>query len=281
MVTLSAFADEISPDFDVQLETLKENRVGCIELRGVGGKSVMQLSDEELKDLVARAADRGVGFSSVGSPIGKFPLDGDFNEEIERMNRAIEIAHIIGCRYVRVFSYFIPEGDDPARHRDQCVAQVAKLAGICESTDVQCALENESHIYGDTGDRMLDLFQSVPSPGLVGVFDPANFVVCGERPYEDCWRKIKSRIAYFHIKDAVRGTGKIVPSGQGDGDVARILGEAIREGFDGFLSLEPHLQVAAASYGVTGPELFGTAVRALRDVLKDIGATEKKAPPAP
>ena len=65
--------------------------------------------------------------------------------------------------------------------------------------------------------------------------------------------------------------GQVVPAGQGDGQIAAIVKDAYASGYRGFLSLEPHLKVAAHSHGETGPELFVTAVKALRDVCKSIG----------
>jgi len=273
MVKLSAFADEISMDLDEQIETLRQSNVGAIELRRVWGKGVLDLTDEEAQTVARRARDNGIGFSAVGSPIGKFPLDGDFNEELARMRRALEIADVLGCRYVRMFSYHIPKGDDPAKHREQCMDWVGQLARLCEPTGVKCALENEKGIYTDTGERHLDMLATIDSPALVGIFDPANFVQCGERPYEDCWGKLKSRIEYFHIKDVDREKNQVVPAGEGDGDLPRILKEAFETGYDNFLTLEPHLKKAAASYGDTGPALFGVAVAALRKVLADIGVS--------
>lgn len=272
MIELSAFADEISMDLTEEIRVLKDNGVGAIELRRVWEKGVLDLTDDEVRRVRDETKAAGIGFSAVGSPIGKFPLDDDFNKEIESVKRAIDIAHRLDCRYIRMFSYFIPKDADPAAHRDQCVEQVAKLAEVCEPTGVKCALENEKGVYGDTGDRMLDLLRSINSPALVCAFDPANFVQCGERPYQDCWLKLKPYVEYFHIKDARLGSGAVVPAGRGDGDIPLILSEAFKEGFDNFLTLEPHLRFAGESFGETSPDQFKTAVDALREVLKDIDA---------
>lgn len=271
MPKLSAFADEISPELETQIQCLKKNNVGAIELRGVWGKNVLKLTDQEVKRVADEARTNGIGFSAIGSPIGKFPLDGDFSQEIESLKRAIEIAHRLKCKYIRMFSYHIPKGDDPAKHRAQCMDWVGQLARICEPTDIKCALENEKGIYTDTGERFLDMMKTINSPALVGIFDPANYIQCGQRPYQDCWLKVKAYIEYFHVKDATMGSGKVCPAGQGDGDLAMILCEAFKEGFDNFLTLEPHLKHAGASHGETGPELFDTAVAALNKVLKQIG----------
>jgi sugar phosphate isomerase/epimerase len=268
MVELSAFADEISDDLSVQIETLKANGVANIELRGVWGKNVLELTTEEVRRIKHAADDNGIGFSAIGSPLGKFPLDGDFQQQLDGLAKAIEFAGILGAPYVRIFSFYIPHGDEPSGHRSQVLDWLERLAGVAAESSIVLAHENEREIYGDTGDRCLDLLTSIRSPALTGIFDFANFVLCGEAPYEDCWVKLRDHITYFHVKDARMSDGEIVPPGLGDGDVERILAEAMEGGFDGFLTLEPHLNQAEANYGKTSPELFGTATRALKSVLQ-------------
>ena len=65
--------------------------------------------------------------------------------------------------------------------------------------------------------------------------------------------------------------GRVVPAGEGNGQIRELMAAAQASGYDGFLSLEPHLKVAGHSTGYTGPELFGTAVRALCAILEDLG----------
>lgn len=271
MNTLSAFADEIGDDLNLQIETLKANGVGNIELRGVWGKNVLELSEEEIKEIKKVADDNGIGFSSVGSPLGKFPLDGNFSDQLDDLDRALRYAQIIEAPYIRLFSFYIPEGDDAATHRSQVLDWLGKMVEVAEQTDTILAHENEKEIYGDTGDRCLDLYTSIDSRSFAGVFDFSNYVQCGETPYEDCWVKLKNHITYFHIKDSLRGSGKVVPAGEGDGQVEKILSEAYAAGYDNFLTLEPHLSVAEANYGKTSPDLFATAVSSLKAILGRIG----------
>ena len=267
---VSAFADEIGDELDEQLEVLAVNDVGNIELRGVWGKRVLELSAAEVRRVKASARQAGVGFSAVGSPIGKFPVAGDFAEERERMRRALEYAAELEAPYVRIFSYFIPDGDEAAAYRGLVLDRLGALAELAEPSGVVLAHENERGIYGDTGERVLDLLQSIRSPAFTGIFDFANFVVCGQDAYR-CWQQVRERISYFHVKDAVAATGTVVPAGAGDGAVARILTEAYAAGFDSFLTLEPHLDVAGASHGRTSPARFGAAAAALRGVLAGLG----------
>ena len=270
MAILSAFADEIGPELELQIETLLANGVKNIELRGVWDKNVLTLSDDEVRRVRDAAKNAGIGFSAVGSPLGKFPLDGDFQEQIDGLNRAIEIATTIKAPYIRIFSFYIPEGDDPANHRSQVIDQLSRFAEIAESTDIVLAHENESRIYGDVGTRCLDILESIDSDALTGAFDFSNFVVCGDRPYEDSWKLLKDHISYFHVKDSIASTKKVVPAGEGDGDVRKILAEAFAAGFDSFLTLEPHLSKAEANYGKTSPALFKTATDALKKILSEL-----------
>lgn len=269
---ISAFADEIGDDLDVQIQNLKANGVGYIELRGVWGKNVMALSEAEVREIRQRADDNGIGFSAIGSPLGKFPLNGDVRDQIEGVKRAAHYAQLLGAPYIRMFSFFIPDGQDPAQYRTQIIDWLGQMIAEAEKTSIILAHENEKGIYGDTGDRCLDLYTTLKSPNFTAIFDFANFVQCNQRPYQDCWLKIRPFITYFHIKDALLASGKVVPAGQGDGDVKKILAEAFAAGYDNFLTLEPHLSVAEASYGRTTPELFKTAADALKGILNKVQA---------
>ena len=271
MNMISAFADEISDDLDIQIETLKANGVDHIELRGVWGRNVLALSEEEIKEIKKRASDQGLGFSAVGSPLGKFPLNGDFQMQMEGLKRALDYAAILEAPYIRIFSFYIPEGLDPASARVQVIDWLSHMIDAAQKTSIVLAHENEKGIYGDTGKRCLDLYTTLESKSFTAIFDFANFVQCGQRPYEDCWVKLQPYITYFHVKDAQRSTGKVTPAGQGDGDVEKILREAYLSGFSNFLTLEPHLSLAEANYGKTSPELFRTAAGALHSILQKMG----------
>lgn len=270
MAQLSAFADEISADLNEQVAVLKANGVGNIELRGVWGKNVMELTADQVRDIGRVARANGIGFSSIGSPLGKFPLDGDFNLELEKVKKALEFCGILGCRYIRVFSYYIPEGHTHEQHRTQVMDWLGRLIAEAEKTDVVLCHENERAIYGDLGQYCLDLHQTLTSSHFRGVFDFANYIHCGEDPLPN-WPMLKPHIEYFHVKDSKRDTLEMVPAGQGDGQIEPILRDAAQSGFDNFLTLEPHLSVAEKNWGRTTPDLFKTAVDALRGVMAKAG----------
>ena len=51
---LSCFADEIDSDLWIQIREMKNNGIGHLELRGVDGKNVAELSAQELREIEKR-----------------------------------------------------------------------------------------------------------------------------------------------------------------------------------------------------------------------------------
>ena len=140
--------------------------------------------------------------------------------------------------------------------------------------------ENEKGIYGDIAERCLDIFESVGSDHLWATFDPANFVQCGCQPYPYAYEILKNYIRYVHIKDA-KEDGTVVPAGKGDGEVPLLLKGLKQDGYQGFLSLEPHLgdfvgfaaletEEETQKKPKSGADTFEIAVNALRSILEGV-----------
>ncbi|MBN1541255.1 sugar phosphate isomerase/epimerase [candidate division KSB1 bacterium] len=267
---LSAFADEIADDLETQIRVLQNHGIDHIELRGVWGKNALDLEPAEIERLIEHTRDAGIAFSAIGSPIGKAAVDSDFRSQLEALKRALDLADRLDAPFIRIFSYYPPPGTDPDAYQQPVVERLAALVELAENAGRVLAHENEKEIFGDTAARCRVLFDEIDSPSFAAVFDFANFVQCNQRPYRDAWPLLRDHVCYFHIKDALLADGAVVPAGQGDGDVAAVLSEAFVEGFSGFLSLEPHLSVAAGNYGRTTPELFATAVQSLHQVLDSL-----------
>jgi 3-dehydroshikimate dehydratase len=120
--TLTGFADEISPELGEQLETLAQESMGYMELRSVWNTNVLDLTDDELERVKSSTAQRGIRISSIGSPIGKVPVTDPFGPHLERFRRAQRAADVMGAPYIRVFSFFIPEGHDTTLAEDDTAA---------------------------------------------------------------------------------------------------------------------------------------------------------------
>ncbi|MCP3803097.1 sugar phosphate isomerase/epimerase [Allokutzneria sp. A3M-2-11 16] len=271
MWTLSGFADEISPELDVQCRVLRELGVGHVEFRSAWDTNVLDLDDVEL-ELVRETLSRNeLAVSSIGSPIGKIGVRDDFEEHLLRLDRALHVAKVLAAPYIRIFSFFLPAADDPAAHRDEVLRRMTRIAERATGHGVILLHENEKSIYGDTPERCLDVVESVGSPSLRLAWDAANFVQCGVRPYTDGYRLLRPHVEYVQIKDAIMKTGEVVPAGHGDGEVAETVRALREDGFDGFFSLEPHLIAAGPMGGFSGPQLYGVAHRAFTDLLTNEG----------
>jgi sugar phosphate isomerase/epimerase len=271
MWTLTGFADEISPELDEQLETLAQESMRYMELRSVWNTNVLDLTDAELERVRVRTAERGIGISSIGSPIGKVPVTDPFGPHLERFRRALRTADVMEAPYIRVFSFFIPEDQEPALYRDEVLERMGVLAGEAEDSGVTLLHENEKEIYGGVPSRCLDILAGVGSPALRAAWDAANFVQCGIRPYKEGYASLRPYVEYVHVKDALSGSDTVVPAGEGDGQWPETLTALRASGFDGFFSLEPHLASAAMYSGFSGPELFRKAAGAFKELLRRQG----------
>jgi sugar phosphate isomerase/epimerase len=269
--TLTGFADEISPELEEQLETLAQESMGYMELRSAWNTNVLDLSDDELDRIKAATAQRSIGISSIGSPIGKVPVTDPFGPHLERFRRALYAADVMESPYVRVFSFFVPEGQEPGHYREEVIDRMGIMAGEAENAGVTLLHENEKEIYGDVPSRCLEILAGVGSPALRAAWDAANFVQCGVRPYTEGYASLRPYVEYVHVKDALSGSDSVVPAGEGDGQLPDTLSALRASGFDGFFSLEPHLASAGTYSGFSGPELFRKAAGVFKDLLRRQG----------
>jgi sugar phosphate isomerase/epimerase len=270
MIHLSAFADEIARDPVEQLDVLTEHGIRHLEFRSIHGINVLDLTDAHHAAFRALLAERGFGLSAVGSPIGKIKITESFEEHLERFDRAAWVAEYYQTPRIRVFSFYMPPGDDPARHRAEVLERMRRLADRAAARGLTLLLENEKGIYGDTAARVLEILETVDSPALVHAFDPANYVEIGQS-IDEAWRMLRARTAHFHIKDYDSQAHKNVVAGRGEGQIPRLLAEAAAGGYDGFCVLEPHLVVAELTFGFTGPDRFRDAANALKGILDERG----------
>ena len=269
--TLSGFGDEISPDPEVQIAVLQALGARHLEMRGAWGTNVVDLTDEQVETFAATLERWGMGVSAIASPIGKVNIVGDPDDELRRLARAIAVAHRFGTRYIRMFSFYRPEGVSAADVRDPVLKQISGLTRLAERENVVLVHENEKDIYGDIPERVLDLIESVGSDALRMAWDSANFVQVGVAPFTDGYAMLRPHIEYLQVKDAIAATGEVVPAGEGDGQLLDTLTALRDDGYTGFASLEPHLALSHATGGFSGPELFGRAARALAGLLDTIG----------
>ena len=271
MWTLSGFIDEISDDFSLQCKIASGLGLRYVEVRSAWGTNILDLDSDQVSKLQETLATYGLKVSSIGSPIGKISIDDEFPPHLERMRHAVEVAETLEAPYIRIFSFFIPEGTDPDSRREEVLSRMSALAEAAADSDVILAHENEKEIYGDIPRRCLDIVTSVSSPKLQLAWDPANFVQVGVRPFTEGYAMLRPHVGCIQIKDALLADATVVVAGAGDGEVVETIRALRADGFDGFFSLEPHLGEYTAYGALSGPELFTKAWKAFTDILSSEG----------
>ena len=292
-IHVSGFSDEISSDFDTQLETVRNLGMDYISIRGVNEKNFSEHTIEEVKEYIKPKLDEyKIKVSSIGSPIGKVFIDDEegFEKQISLLEKLCEMAKILDCKYIRMFSFYMPKDKNPEDYKDEVIKKLKISTEIAEKHDIVLPHENEKDIYGDISSRCLTIFKEVGSEHFKGIFDFANFVQCMEDTRE-CYELLKEYIVYYHIKDAVKEDKENVVCGTGQGKIEEILTDAIKNGYKGFLTLEPHLvifdslkdleledvnNIIKKDKGLDGKSAYALQYNSLVNILKSIDFRLKK-----
>ena len=237
---LSGFADEFDKNIDGQLAMMKEQNVKFFEPRNITPDlNFADCTIEQAKEIKKKMDDIGARASAIGSPLGKIKLSDDVDAHMDKTKHVCELASILECDKVRMFSFYPREGgQDDKSWRDEAFEAVGRMLDIAKSYNITFCHENEHHVYGETPERCLDLMTTFEDK-IKCVFDMGNFVLCGHDPIK-AYELLKNYIAYFHIKDGTY-QGEIVPPGCGEAKIAEIIKMHPTETF---VSLEPHLMTA-------------------------------------
>lgn len=233
-----AFADEASPMIDGQIAAVQRNGLNGLEIRNVDNINVSDITVEKAREVRQKLDEAGLIVWSIGSPLGKIGIHDDFAAHLEKCRHTCEIANILGAKRIRMFSFYTPKGEDPYTYESEVVEKIAQMLQIAKQYDVYLCHENEKGIFGDNADRCRRLLDALPE--LKCVFDPANFIQCGQETLS-AFALLKDRIDYLHVKDAL-ADGSVVPAGKGIGNLSQIVAACKELGVNN-LTIEPHLTV--------------------------------------
>ncbi|WP_223593079.1 sugar phosphate isomerase/epimerase family protein [Neobacillus bataviensis] len=288
---ISGFSDEISSDFDTQLEVVANLGMRYLSLRGIDGKNIGDFSVAEIKESVQpRLQKAGIGVSSIGSPLGKIFINDEegFAKQKVMLKELCKISNLLDCKYIRIFSFYIPKGEDADTFREDVISKLKQFAAIAAEYNVILLHENEKDIFGDIARRCNEILKAVDSPNFKAIFDFANFVQCGEDT-QACYDLLKDEVIYVHIKDAVSSDKENVVCGTGEGKIPELLSQFIKSGYKGFLTLEPHLvlfdslkdleleeaaEIIKDNKGLDGVGAYKLQYEALLDILNKIESGE-------
>ena len=231
-----AFADESSNALGGQIDALKRNGYDYLEIRNIDGKNFTELTLEDAKEIKRELDDNGLRVWSLGSPIGKIDINGDFDAHIGLYKHTLELGNVFGAENIRLFSFFMPKGKNPDDYKNLVIERMGVFAEIAKAYGITPCHENEKGIFGDIADRCAEIHKAIPE--IKAVFDPANFVQSGQDTLK-AWEILNPYVKYMHIKDAL-SDGRVVAPGVGVGNVEQLLKNYAAKGGN-VLTLEPHL----------------------------------------
>ena len=259
-LTVAVITDEFSQDFELVCQTAAELGVPAIEVRTIWNKNVVDLSDEEIREvgLIARAAKLDI--ICVASPLYKctLPDGGDLDDNVQQdafhsvhafedqdwvLRRSLEVAGILEARLVRAFSFWRTR--EPQKVTDRVVEALQRAVHMAASQGRAIALENEHACNVATAAESVPVLKAIDHPDFGLVWDPANAYVADELPYPDGYRLLPTaRVVHVHAKDCSidlstgRATWKEL--GEGEIDWPGTLTALAADGYRGAVSLETH-----------------------------------------
>jgi sugar phosphate isomerase/epimerase len=158
----------------------------------------------------------------------------------------------LGTRFVRVMSF--KPGDDEYKIPGEVFRRVKDVTNMFLDAGLQPVHENCMNFGGMSWQHGLELLDKCS--GLKWVFDTANPIFNPDRskpkpwPRQDpweFWEHIRDHVVHLHVKDATWNAQKKDADynwpGEGQGRVCDILKDALARGYDGGISIEPHMVV--------------------------------------
>ncbi|GAA3015886.1 sugar phosphate isomerase/epimerase family protein [Actinokineospora globicatena] len=243
MTVLAGIGDEAGPGLAAQVAAIAELGWSAIELRTVDGVPFAELDEAAFDAVAATLAELGLRTVCVDSRIGDWStsITADFGRDLEELRVLAERCGRLGTRYVRVMSY-----PNDGLHADEwehrVLRRMRELAARAEQADLVLLHENCAGWAGTGADRAVRMLEEADSPALRLLFDTGNGIAYGYRS-ADYLRPLVPHIAHVHIKDGFvgpEGPEWTLP-GHGEADVAGCLALLAENGYQGALSIEPHL----------------------------------------
>ena len=280
--TLSAFADEAGASSDQQINALLTAGLRLIDIRSVDGHNITELPLDQAKTIKSKLDDHGIQTQMFGSPIGKIDVTDDVQSDLDKLKHLGELAPVFGCNAVRMFSYYNKTELSHDTWREQTLERLSRLRDEAERQHLVLYHENERHIFGDLTADVLTL-APLRGANFKLIFDFDNYQQSGEDVWQS-WLQLRDLTDAIHLKDSTPDN-RHVPVGQGNGQVEKILRDAVKTGWSGPLTIEPHLTHSGAVVS-TGPsgtrnqayaamqpaDSFEIAAQTAKDLLKEVGA---------
>ena len=281
---LSFITDEITQDFDEAVLFARQYGMQGLELRSVEDTPIDSIPQNRLTEWKKQLDDKGLAVSNLASSFYKCGHTDKavLTEEMEKLKRLLDAADILGCGTIRGFAFWRQEG--------LCAAP-EELAGLFEAPAKllrvrrnRLLLEADPSVNTTNHKALAKLLKLLDAELFGAIYDPGNDIYDPQKesPYPEGYEAIAPHMAHVHIKDAVfrQGQPECVKIGTGLVDYPGLLSRLIRDGYDGWLSLETHYRRAAvlteeqmrlpqgAAFSAGGKEAMAESADALKELLR-------------
>ena len=242
-LTLSAFADEAADSSAEQIAALTKAKIDHVDLRSVDGINIVALPVDHAKRVKQMLDDAGIKVGMYGSPIGKTDIADDVQIELDRLEHLGRLLDVFGATNVRIFSFYNKQQIPAEQWKARVMDKLAKLAERAAALGLVLYHENETEVYGDHADQVLEL-AAMRGPSFKLIYDFANYLRTGSEPWSN-WQRLKPVTDAIHFKDQ-KNNGDHVPIGKGDTMANEVMADALGSGWSGPITLEPHLYMSDA-----------------------------------
>ena len=270
---LTGFADEAADSLSDQIEITKNLGWENIESRNIDGVNIHDIPEERFDLVCGELEDRGVKINCFGSTVSNWgvQITDPFEGTLEKVGRAIPRMQRLGTGLIRMMSYARLMNPDGTLAEDQMEEERFKRLRIITDLFLDAGItpvhENCMNYGGMGWSYTLKMLKNVP--GLKLVFDTGNpvanidYSALPDNKMQSSWefyQKVKEHIAYIHIKDGIYNESKndldYCYPGEGDGYVRRIVKDLLSSGYDGGISMEPHMAVVFHDKNVAADASF-------------------------
>lgn len=210
----------------------------------------------------------GIRVAAVSGPSHMGTADG-WEAHRDLLMSAIEIAKATGAHLVNTYFGHAAERDDDAMiaaysERLAPCLQKAIRSGITLVLENECDITDEDPKESDITRRpesIVRLVERVDSPNFRLNFDAVNFYLAGVEPFPYAYNIVSNYVAYVHVKDGARYRAKdyarevrtwqehggqyvALAVGEGAVNTEGLLARLGADGYDGFVTLEPHVHAS-------------------------------------
>jgi sugar phosphate isomerase/epimerase len=254
---LTVITDEISKDLNFALDTCKEIGISSVDLRGIWGKNIVELNEEDIGRVQTALKAKDMHAYVITGPLFKCYLPDsrkaskrsssfskNFDKNFDTLNQQLYLAEKLGCNYIRGFG-FIKDGRKHAEIWNQLINYYHEAASIAKDKGKTILVENEHITYLDSFENTLKFFEELAEPNVKCLLDPGNFYNIGQLLSPEDYVPILRYMEHMHVKDAKYRIPRIgaIFRAVGDGNLRyRELFEFfIKNGYKGKFSLETHV----------------------------------------